>query len=273
MKKIKKLKKLKLERSKLEVYDIPLDLIVLSDENPNEQDDTTFDQLVEGIAKEGVDEPVLVVPIRKGKDKGKYLMASGEHRYKAAKLKGLKTIPGIIKSEWDDDQRKIELVRRNTLKGNLNPEKFTQLFNDLSKKYDKALLQTMMGFTKRDAFDKVYKEVSKSLPPEQKKKLEEARENITSVDDLSSVLNTIFKEHGSELDYGFLVFSFGGKNHHYIKCDTKLDKMLKSVEAECSQHGINIADVMKEALSSVDLLKLSADAKIKKRKKRKRPKK
>ncbi len=236
--------------SKLAVYDIPLSRIIASAENPNEEDDRTFDQLVERIRAEGFDEPAHVMP---NPDKaGHFIMVSGHHRMKAAKILKLETIPCILHEDWDETKRKIELVARNNLRGNLNPEKFTKLYDEIVKKgLDKEMVKIQMGFTKRDAFEKVYKSIEKSLPAQDKKKLKEAKENIKSVDDLSSVLNTIFKEHGSELDAGFMVFSFGGKNHHYIKVDKELDFLLTRLEKKYENGGID--EFFKEILKAQKL--------------------
>lgn len=244
------------KESDLKVFDIDIDALIDSEENPNEMDDTAFDELVDGIKTDGFDEPCLVMPIYEDDGKtpsGKYILASGHHRTKAARVAGMRTVPCIIKTGWDDQARKIALVRRNMLRGGMNPEKFTKLYNELSKSMDRELLKLQMGFTKKDAFDKVYKSVEKSLPQSAKKKLAEAKENIKSVDDLSSVLNTIFKEHGSELDHGFMVFSFGGKNHHYIKIDKEADDTLKRIEKAIASEGLDAGEVFKTLLKGFDL--------------------
>lgn len=238
------------KKSTLNVFDIDIELIDASEENPNEEDDATFDDLVESVRAEGIDEPCIVVPRLDAlnRETGRYWMASGYHRCKAARVIGLKQVPCVVKQGWDDDKRKIELVKRNILRGSLNPEKFTKLYNDIAKRYDKELLKKLMGFTKSDAFDKVYMAVEKSLGAKQKQKLAEAKETIKSVDDLSSVLNTIFKEHGSELSNGFLVFSFGGKNHHYVAIDAELEEKIKKVEKKAEKDGVQVKDVLKQVL-------------------------
>jgi ParB/RepB/Spo0J family partition protein len=242
--------RLELARSNLQVFDIPIELLVESEENPNEMDDKMFDQFVEKVREEGFDEPIKVVPHPDGE---RYFIAAGHHRVKAGKLLKMTHIPGVIKEGWDDDKRKLELVANNMVKGNLNPEKFTALYNDLAKKYDKELLKSMMGFTRKDAFDKVYKAVSDKLPAKQRKQLEEAKETIRSVDDLSSVLNTIFKEGGSELEKGYMVFSFGGKEHIYIQADAELHAATKHLIEEAKREGVNVGDALKAAIRKVDL--------------------
>jgi len=256
-----------LRQSSLQVFDIPVEHLIDSQENPQEMDEKTFDQLVEGIKTEGFDEPIHVIPIIGGPNRGKWIIVSGHHRTKAAKLAGFKAIPAIIKEGWNEDKRKIELVRRNHLRGGLNPEKFTRLFNELSKKYDASILKAQMGFTKEEGFKQVYRNIERSLKnPAQKKKLAEAKEKINSVDGISSVLNDIFKQHGSDLDHGFMVFSFAGKHHHYIECDRQLHKMLEKFEAEVKDRGLLAADVFKYLVDKADLSKIRASDKVAERK-------
>lgn len=239
----------------LRIFDVPLDKIEESPENPNEEDEATFDRLVEAIREDGFDEPCIVVPKLndKGKETGRYVMVSGHHRKKAAGYLDYQTVPCVIKKGWSDDSRKIQLVRRNLLKGSFNPEKFTTLYNDLAKNYDKEVLKQLMGFTKKDAFQKVYKSVSDALPEGQRKKLEDAKENITSVDNLSSVLNQIFRDHGSDLDFNFIVFSFGGKEHHYFKSDKELNSLIEDFEAAARRYKLNTTDAFKVMLKNLDV--------------------
>jgi hypothetical protein len=249
------------------VVDIPLDMLVGHDDNPNEQDEATFDQVVQSIREDGFDEPILVTQIGSGENAGKFEIVSGHHRVKGARVLNMEAVPAIVKAGWSGTKVQVELVKRNMLRGNLNPEKFTALYNRIIKAgNDEALTKVQMGFTKEDAFKKIYKGIEKALPPSQKKKLAQAKENIKSVDGLSSVLNTIFKEHGADLDHGFVVFAFGGKQHHFIECDPQLDKMMKNLEAEVKDKGLFMADVMKHIVSNIDLTKVKPSGKVEERK-------
>lgn len=229
----------------MQVFDLPINSVLANKLNPNEQDDDTFDLLVEKIRENGFDEPVIVVPTTDGN----YEIVSGHHRVKAAKVLKYDSVPCIIHRDWDDDKKTTELVARNQLRGKVNPEKFAKIVNEMkSRGIDTKILQKNMGFTKSDAFDKMLDSVSKNLPAKQKKQLEEAKENIKSVDDLSSVLNTIFRNHGSELDKGFMVFSFGGKNHHYFQIDKEMDIVLKKLEESCVNTDITVCNYLKNIL-------------------------
>lgn len=210
--------------STLVVNDVPIDLLHDNPDNPNVEDERTFDILVEKIRTHGFDEPVIVVP----RAAGGYEIVSGHHRCKAARVLGYKQVPCVIKTGWDETTKDIEVISRNNVRGKVNPDKFSAYWRKLAKRnVDPEVTRRLMGFTTKDAFDKIYKAAEDSITdPVKKKKLADAKETIRSVDDLSSVLNTIFKENGSELDHGFLVFSFGGKNHHYVQIDKELDKLL-----------------------------------------------
>lgn len=226
----------KLERSKTVVpFDCPIDILVEHSENPNEQNEKTFDELVERIRTEGVDEPIMVYPeLKRGQPTGRFVIFSGHHRKKAAQAAGLTTVPIIIREGWDEDRAAVELIARNQLHGNLNPHKFSKLYMRLEKRYSPEQLKRMMGFTEKKAFEQVFKNIRDQLPAKAKKKLDEAKETVKSVEDLSSVLHDIFEKHGSELDHSLLTFSFGGKTHYYFEVDNVTDKMLKEFVAKLS---------------------------------------
>lgn len=242
-----------LEGSSLKVMDIPDELLLDHSDNPNEQDEETFDLLVQQIREDGFDEPLTVVPSIR--EPGKYLIFSGHHRRRAGKVTGMTKFPAVIKEGWDEDKVAIELVSRNQLRGKFNPEKFTALVTKLKTNgYDLAMIRAQMGFTKSDAFEKLYKQVEAALPAAAAKKLREAKEKVTSVDGLSSVLNGIFTEHGADLKHGFIVFNFGNQTHHYVETDKELHAMMEKLEERCRSEGCDIRSVFKSLLRDTNNL-------------------
>lgn len=239
-----------LQLSSLKVFDIPMGQLVEHKENPNEQDERVFEELVERIRRDGFDDPIKVVPeLIKGKPTGKYLIVGGHHRRKAAELLGYKTIPAIIREGWDQDRVDIELIADNSLGGKINPFKFTELFSRLQKRYDPEQLKKMVGLTEKKAFNALFKQVSSQLPAKAKKKLEEAKETINSIEDLSSVLNTIFREHGSEVDHSIMVMSYGGKKHTYIQIDGPTQKRLEALKERHDAGEFKIGDFFAKLLN------------------------
>jgi hypothetical protein len=236
-----------LKQSKLQVFDIPLELLVMDELNPNEMKEDKFDILVQEIQESGFDEPIIVIP--HPRDEGKYLIASGHHRVKAARVAGMADVPAVIKESWDEDKQKIALVKRNIVHGQMNTQKFTKLYTELARKYDPKLLQTMLGFTEKKEFEAVYEGIEKSLTPKQKAVLAKAKEKIKSVDDLSSILHKIFKEQGSEAETGYLVFSFGGKNHHYVQIDDATDSLLTALRDRLDSTGQSMQSFMQKIIA------------------------
>lgn len=236
-----------LKASKLQVFDIPLDLLIGDEMNPNEMKEDKFDLLVQEIQDSGFDEPIIVIP--HPKEEGKYLIAGGHHRVKAARVIDMEDVPAVIKDSWDEDQQKIALVKRNIVHGQMNNQKFTALYAELAKKYDSKLLQTMLGFTEKKEFEAVYEGVEKSLTPKQRKVLAKSKEKIKSVDDLTSVLHKIFKDQGSEADTGYLVFSFGGKNHHYVHIDDATDKAMTALKTHMDARGLSMQEFMQQTVA------------------------
>src|SRR4051812_27734962 len=79
-----------LQPSALKVFDIPISQLVFHKDNPNEQNERTFDEIVERIRTLGFDTPIHVAPqLSKGRATGKFLIIGGHHRVKAAELVGL----------------------------------------------------------------------------------------------------------------------------------------------------------------------------------------
>lgn len=234
----------------VEMVMIPVEDLIPNEDNPNEMKPETFDLLIEEIRDQGFDEPILVRP--HPKIKGKFEIGSGHHRTKAAMVIGMQEVPAIVK-DWNDREIKVALVKRNVMHGEMNKAKLAQLFKDVSKGRDAKVTQRELGFTDQKKFEALIDQAEKSMTPKQKKKLAAAKESIKSMDDLSSVLNTIFRESGSELDHGYMVFSWGGRNHHYFQIDEATDKKLKNIITACDDAGITYTDFIQSIVADAEL--------------------
>lgn len=239
-----------IRESSLKIFDIPLELLVGDELNPNEMAEDKFDMLVQEIQENGFDEPLQVIP--HPRKEGHYLIAGGHHRKKAAATLGMDAIPCVIKESWTEDQQKFALVKRNIVSGKMNGTKFTKLYQELAKTYDSAILQTMLGFTQKKEFEAVYEGVAKNLTPKQKTALANAKESIKSVDDLTAVLHTIFKEEGSEADHSYVSFSHLGKQHIYIKVDEPTVKALDNLKKKYDKEGRKFATIMQDIIQHLD---------------------
>lgn len=239
---------------KVVVFSVPINLLVAHKANPNEQNEATFDQLVQKIAEDGQDEPINVFPeILKGSHTGKFVIYSGHHRLKACKANGFETVECIIREGWDDDKVAIELVARNQLRGAPNPEKFTKIYNDLKKRHDPEFLKAQMGFNKRGDIDKLIKNAGEHMSAKGKARLAEAKEEVTSVEDLGNIINQIFREEGAKLDHGLIVFSFGTKKHLYIKSTKALKTVMDKLMDDAETHGVTMEGALLSAIQQTPI--------------------
>ena len=229
-----------------EVQMIPTDAIEPAPWNPNEEDVGTFNQLVETMEEDGVLENVVVVPL----EDGRYRIVSGEHRWKAARLNDLDEIPAVVRDDWDEDAQKIRTVRMNVLRGNLNPDKFVDLYQELAKKYDPMALRKMLGFEyKEKELDRLLKNVRKSLPPKLKKDLDERKDKIRNVEDLSAVVQSLYSQYGGTVDQSFMFLTFGGQVHLMVKLNKKTKDRLQKVLADYDNANDLIGKVLDQVVS------------------------
>ena len=95
------------------IENIDINLIKTDGQNPNEMNDLTFTALKQNITKYGFLFPVVT--------NSEYVIADGEHRYKAAKDLGFKEIP-VYKLDIKDVDRRILRQVLNKLKGRHNED-------------------------------------------------------------------------------------------------------------------------------------------------------
>lgn len=221
---------------------IDIELVKCNLYNPNIMTDNVFNDLVDNIRQVGMVEPILVV--RKGKF---YEVVGGEHRLRACKVLGHKKVWCEV-LDLDEDMQKFLNMRMNIIKGKIDPVKFTKLFEELSRKYSKEAVKKMMMFTDEAAFQKVYQQTKDALPEEMQKKLEEVKQEIKNIDDLSQVLNRLFAEFGSTLKYGYMFFKYGGQICLMIQMDKELKNAIQEVADEAKAKAIHISQVLIERL-------------------------
>jgi len=221
--------------------------LVPNDWNPNEMSQAKFDALAKAVDDHGFSNPILCI---EEDENGKCQIVGGEHRYHLLAVKGVPSdelVPCVIlpRAEWDADRRKMETVRQNVIHGELNVEKFMTLLEDLGRKYEEESILLMMGFTDEDNINKLIDAAKGGLDDQDAKdRLEEARSEIKTIDDLSIVLNTLFDRYGKTLQFNFMFFVYGGRAHYMIQMKSKLKKTMDYIRLFCVQNEVNMNDVM-----------------------------
>lgn len=219
--------------------EIEMEKLVESEDNPNTQDELTFNRLVESMRKDGFDENLIVVPMADGK----YKIVSGHHRFRAAKILGYLKVPCVIREDFDEDKRKFELVKRNLLRGKVDITKLADLYKGLNKKYSDDALSELMALDE-STFKRIVSKIRESLPKEMRKDFDKSKDEIKTIKDLSLVLNKLFTMYGDTLDSNFMVFDFDGKNHLWIRCDSALWKQANEIADFAKENGNDINNII-----------------------------
>lgn len=238
-----------MEEERHDLKYLPVDLLTPNTWNPQDQDEVTFNRLVDEIKPNstGFIDVVQVVPM----EDGTYRILGGEHRWLAAKAADLDEIPCIVLTgeKWrDEDLQKFVTVRLNTIRGKVDPEKFLKLYREMVEKYGAEALQGLMGYTDQKAFlklvDGMKRGVKKSLSPEMSAEFDEKAKEAKSVEDLQKILQNLFAKYGDTVKHSFMVFTHGKQEHIYIAMDRKMVRAMTKVMDYCKHTGTDINEFM-----------------------------
>ena len=217
---------------------IPVDKLEPNPWNPNQMMPAKFNMLADSIEEDGFMENLQVVPL----ENGRYRIIGGEHRWRVSKIAGLNELPCVVLDGIDEKRQKAISMRMNLLRGQVDPKRFVKLWDDLAEdpEMTEEQLRTMLGIADEKEFESMYKAIRDGLPEDLQKELDASRGEIKTIDDLSLVLNRLFREYGSDLKYSFMVFDWGGKMHTWIRMRRETDKKLSEVKQLCRSLNVDV---------------------------------
>lgn len=240
----------------LPTYSVPMDLISLNEWNSNEMSDAMFNRLVKEMEETGMVAAIQIAP----SEGRRFRVVGGEHRFRGAQALGWEKIPCHILMDGkfaDEDLQKLLSVRLNVIHGKMNPEKFKRLYEDVAKRYGKEQLQALFGFTESDAWQKLTKGVVDSVAASGiggsalSAELRKRTKTVRTVDGLGNLLNKLFKKYGSDVEHGFMVFSYGGKEHIFIIASERMAAAIESVKDVCRNRDTDINDILAKVFEEI----------------------
>lgn len=251
---------------KLLRLELPAELLVKNEDNPNKMSAREFDLLVDNMEKTGLTDPILVRPLdlpavmafakahtgdalieKFVAAQLKFRIVGGHHRFDAALYLGFEKIPCTIITDpdFDEEQEKFQLVRMNAIRGKLDPQAFFDLYNQLSEAYTDEILQDAFGFADEAEFKKLINQTAKALPdPKLQKKFKEAAQEIKTIDGLSKLLNQMFTQYGDTIPYGYMVVDYGGKRSMWLRVEKKTMDALDLVGELCIEKQRTMDDIV-----------------------------
>lgn len=234
----------------------PLARMVPTDWNTNVQSAEVFEELMNDIRDNGFSGAVEVVPFFQDGEEW-FLVVSGEWRYKAAKALGLTEIPAsrLTHRKFQDKEfQQILSVRRNNLHGKHDKAKLRELVTNLAVAHpDSEALRRLLAFTRADEWKKMVGQTRESLKgqgatPEMLKNFDEKAKNARSLADLSVIVSRLFETYKDTVPFGFMVFTYGGKEHVQIAGTKRTMKTIGRIAAFCAERKVEINTVLGPAL-------------------------
>lgn len=111
--------------------EIPIGLIDRNLSQPRKNfNESALNELAQSIKAHGVIQPIILV--KKG---DRYMIVSGERRFRASKLAGLKTIPAVIKRYTEQEIAEISLIE-NLQREDLNPIESAVAIRELVERFN-----------------------------------------------------------------------------------------------------------------------------------------
>jgi ParB family chromosome partitioning protein len=119
------------KQDKLDVREVDIDIIKPRDLNANEMKPAKYNFLVKYMKKAGYVQPIIVYP----ESDGTFTIIDGEHRWKAAKDSGFKSIEVIV-TDITPHEQDVMSVNMNLIHGEINPSVFAELLGRIVDKND-----------------------------------------------------------------------------------------------------------------------------------------
>ena len=116
---------------------IPVDLLQRGQYQPRvDMRQETLEDLADSIKAQGVVQPIVARPVRKGHTGVQhYEIVAGERRWRAAQMAGLQEIPAVIRDVGDDAAIAMSLIE-NIQRENLNPLEEARALDRLISEFD-----------------------------------------------------------------------------------------------------------------------------------------
>lgn len=258
----------------LPVVMVPVARLVPNPWNPNVMSASKFDMLADSVDDEdiGFVENLQVVPLPDGKGSNDWYgrwketlkfesgdemfrILGGEHRWRIARIATLEEVPCVVMERLIGDERKQKALcmRMNLLRGQVDPKKFTELWDSMAEdpEMSEEQLRTMIGIADEKEFETMYRQIRQGLPKELQEELDKMKGEIRTIDDLSLILNTLFRQYGNDLQYSFMVFDFGGRMHTWVRMRKETDTKLALIKQFCRTKKVDMNDVLLLAFDHV----------------------
>jgi len=231
---------------KRQLLELEIDKIYPNDYNANRMTPDLFNRLVEDIKYNGLLNPIHVY----AEKPDKYIIIDGEHRYRAFKVLGFKTILAFVyEGVEDEDFKRILSLRFNVLHGTIDPARLVEEYKDLINKYGIEGFGDIIGFNE-EVWKQLKEKVVKLLydigvPKEVVKQSIKKMSKKKTLDQIVRIVDEILKNFSSLEKVGFVSVS-DGIDFIYIALDKKTYNDFSAFLGKLASVGISSAELIKK---------------------------
>lgn len=227
---------------------IALELLVMNPNNVNEMTEGEFNALCEGVRQSKHIPTITVAPL----PDGRFFIVDGNHRYKAARLLGLKTMKcEVLEDLTDEGLQEILSARMVVVRGTVNKRKFTATWLKLREHLPPNKAMEVLGITSERRLNQlVYS--SKRTAAAGTMAQDEVRLMLNKariVDDLADVIRAAIGDGGVQ-EFEYLVFQVRRAQLVLVRCDVEQMDVLRTFVEKAKERGVNPAAAMVQRLGS-----------------------
>lgn len=246
-----------LQESSLKAADIRIDALIANERNVNEMTENKLARLMKEISEVGFLVPLNVIPV--DATRTQFFILGGEHRWKAAKRLGMTYVTCVI---HDDEKFKdmdfVDLVtfRLNVLRGDINNEKFFQMYKRMCDKVGPDRVQDQLGITDNAEFKKLTKNIQQSLkdqnaPSQVIDEVEKAGKKAKTPEELSLKISKILKNYSESMMTQAIIFQSQTGESIFFKASENTFRLVKILVEHSQQKGKNVNELLAPMLDAL----------------------
>lgn len=209
--------------------------------------------LIDNIDRVGFVDPILVVEY----EPGSYEICDGEHRFRAMQVLGFTEIPCVVADpkKFDRKTQKLQTVRLNKIRGQLDLRKFNELVDNLidSGEVTPDEAAFSLGFADEDEFALVRETFRESLPnKEAKKEFDKKVKEAKSVDEIYTMVMELIRKYSTGLTANYMIIAVGRGRNLWCLLDGTLMREFEAMARTCLDEGVTFDSFITRALSGID---------------------
>lgn len=176
--------------------------------NPNRMGDAEFNLLCEGLEETGEVPPIFVGRM----PDGRLIAIDGNHRLKAVRLLGWPEIPAYVTDVEDEDIALIRATRMNMVKGEIQRDEFSTIWNRLMARMDKPEAMRTLGVVSERDLSKLLKQAKRRVDVSvaSDEEIQRLLRRAGIVHDLATIVRAAIGDGGGAGEYDYFAFQARG---------------------------------------------------------------